>query len=316
MNMCCKSNDFIKSLECNSFEQIKKIPKSDWHNHATMGGSANYLSRLIGVNIIPKKMYADLDDITLWGYKNHVPSLDTLDGYLKRIQASFVQASDDNIEKLALNFYYSEVFMFREVNLFINIIERFHRKYAPKTLLYPELSIKWTDDPKILINMISEIISYNWFKSIDICGIELAQPAQNFIEIYRLAKNNNLLLKAHVGETGTANDIMETIELLHLSQIHHGIAAVNSKYVIKYLVENQIQLNICPTSNIKLGLISDYYSHPIKKLYLSGVKVTLNTDDMLCFNSSVSEEYYKLFLAGTLSAQELNEIRIYGLMNS
>lgn len=107
---------------------------------------------------------------------------------------------------------------------------------------------------------------------------------------------------------------MNTIDTLRLNQVHHGISAASSKEVMNYLSKNKIQLNVCPTSNIKLGLVLDYYNHPIQTLYRNGVLVTINTDDMLCFNSSISNEYSNLYQAGTLSAEELDNIRIFGLL--
>lgn len=158
-----------------------------------MGGSAKYLSELIGSTIIPQNKYENLEEILFWANKNFPHILHSLDGYLKRIQAAFVQGDNDGIQKLALNFYINEVEMFKDVGLFIKIIERHHKRYAPKTYLYPELSIKWTDDPKGVYDIVSKIISYNWFKSIDICGEELSRPAINFKEIYKIAEKNKLL---------------------------------------------------------------------------------------------------------------------------
>ena len=93
----------------------------------------------------------------------------------------------------------------------------------------------------------------------------------------------------------------------------HGIAAAQSPFVMKWLAENQIQLNICPTSNVMLNVAGDYQSHPIAELYRAGIPVTVNTDDLLIFNQSVSQEYQNLFVNGVLSGDELNDIRKQGL---
>ena len=82
---------------------------------------------------------------------------------------------------------------------------------------------------------------------------------------------------------------------------------------MKFLADHNIRLNICPTSNIKLSLVESYASHPIRVLFDNGVPVTINTDDMLIFNQSVSEEYLNLFKAGLFTANELNMIRENGL---
>lgn len=85
---------------------------------------------------------------------------------------------------------------------------------------------------------------------------------------------------------------------------------------MNWLAKNQIQLNVCPTSNVILGTAESYETHPIKALYEAGVPVTVNTDDLLVFNQSVSQEYWNLFSCGLMTAKELDQIRNYGLQQS
>ncbi len=117
----------------------------------------------------------------------------------------------------------------------------------------------------------------------------------------------------HVGETGSARDVKRAVEVLGLSEVHHGIGASASLEVMKFLADNKIQVNVCPSSNVMLGFAKDYASHPIRILVENGVKVTINTDDLLIFNSSVENEYLLLYQAGALSAQQLDDIRLAGL---
>jgi adenosine deaminase len=106
---------------------------------------------------------------------------------------------------------------------------------------------------------------------------------------------------------------MEAVELLELSEVHHGIAAVKSKEVMRWLSKHKIQLNICPTSNIMLKRATSYYGHQIKELFENEIPVTVNTDDLLIFDSSVSEEYLKLYANKVFSIEELEIIRQTGL---
>jgi adenosine deaminase len=91
-------------------------------------------------------------------------------------------------------------------------------------------------------------------------------------------------------------------EELELDEVQHGIAAAQSTSVMKFLADNRIRLNICPTSNVLLGRVQSLAEHPIRKLYDAGVKVTVNTDDVLVFGQSVSDEFLNLYRAG-LSAR-------------
>ena len=101
--------------------------------------------------------------------------------------------------------------------------------------------------------------------------------------------------------------------MLGLDEVHHGIGAATSKDTMRFLADNHIQLNVCPSSNVMLRYAKDYEHHPIKTLVENCVEVTINTDDLLIFNSSIENEYLKLYKAGTLSVEQLEEIRLRGL---
>lgn len=163
------------------------------------------------------------------------------------------------------------------------------------------------------MNCLSHFWGHKEFYSIDLYGDELAQSIANFIPIYDKAAENGLVLKAHVGEWGTAKDIITAVELLHLNEVQHGIAAVQDENVIEYLIENNIRLNITPSSNVLLGRVSDMAHHPIAQLYHRGVDVTIGSDDVLIFNSDISKEYLRLYQSGCLTKEELDDIRINGL---
>jgi adenosine deaminase len=153
----------------------------------------------------------------------------------------------------------------------------------------------------------------NYLKQENHCASSLVQPIKNFKKIYKKAKDSRLRLKAHVGEFGTADDVMEAVEELGLDEVHHGIAAATSPSIMNWLADNRVQLNICPTSNVMLGVVKGYEVHPIRKLYDYGIPVTINTDDLLIFNQTVSQEYLNLYKAGLMTAEELNNIRELGL---
>lgn len=82
---------------------------------------------------------------------------------------------------------------------------------------------------------------------------------------------------------------------------------------MNWLADHNIQLNICPTSNVMLNRVENLKAHPIRRLYDYGVKVTINSDDILIFGQSVSNEYLSLYENGVFNAHELNKIRKNGL---
>jgi adenosine deaminase len=151
------------------------------------------------------------------------------------------------------------------------------------------------------------------FRTLDLSGDEFAQPIEVFVPLYRRAKAAGLRLKAHVGEWGTADDVWRAVELLELDEVQHGIAAAESPKVMRALAQTGVRLNICPTSNIKLGRVARLEDHPIRRLYDAGVRVTVNTDDPLMFGKSLSEEFLALYQSRVMTAAELDAVRLEGL---
>ena len=82
------------------------------------------------------------------------------------------------------------------------------------------------------------------FYSIDLYGDEPAQSIENFIPIYRKAKEEGLRLKAHIGEWGTAKDVVRRVEALRIDEVQYDIAAAESEEAIQFLKDRGIRLNL------------------------------------------------------------------------
>ena len=239
--------------------------------------------------------------------KCHLPG--GAEGYLKQVEASFVQAAADNVTVLALSFCVDEIQLLGGMDAFTNTIDGMCKKYAPNTALYPDLALGYFREE---VNDLDEILAGKWFSGVDITNYLGTYTMDELKRISMKAKDNGLILKAHIGEFGEADDVWRYAEELGLDQIQHGVLAAKSEKVMRYLADNNIQLNVCPTSNVMLKVCADYKTHPIHALFENGVKVTINTDDLLIFNSTLSEEYLKLYKAG-MKADDLEVIRQIGL---
>jgi adenosine deaminase len=310
MDFSSTSVKFKEYLYQGSLEGLASIPKSDLHNHATNGGNVEYLKKRANINIEPPpKSFSSLSDAMNWVSINIIPYCDKF----MRLEAAFEQAKSDGISVLAMSVHTKQLNEFGTYEQLFKILNELKNKYIPDTLFMPEWLIGTADVDKIM----DEILSFNYFKSIDIyCGDDLDESIRNYKDIKitcRKAKKAGLKLKAHVGEYGTADDVMKAVEEWELDEVQHGIGAASSPQIMNWLAQHKIRLNVCPTSNIMLERVPSYIEHPIKKLYDYGVPVTINTDDMLIFNQSVSQEYLNLLDAGLMTAEELNHIREIGL---
>jgi adenosine deaminase len=306
-----------------SLSAMQCIPKSDLHCHGPRGGHITYIEDWAGVDIplpprvfTPKDNHTSLQAMEDWFRDNIRPYCHGYPGHLKRWEATLAQAESDTVVALAMSFRSAEITKYFNNNFpgFIKVVKQLKEQFAPDTLLLPELTFARDDcDVESDYGFLQEALSFNFFCSLDICGAELVQPIKNFKRMFQYAKTKGLVLKAHVGEFGTADDVKEAVEELELDEVHHGTAAVESPQIMNWLARNQIQLNICPTSGIMLGLCDSYESHPIKLFFDAGIPVTLNTDDLLIFNQTLSQEYLNLYNAKLFNAVELNSIHENGL---
>ena len=307
---------FTEALWRGNLEAIRKSPKADLHNHFVLGGSRKYLLKQSGRNIQPiMKPLHSMEEMHAWNAANIGHFFDTPNGRRMLIKAAFMQAKEDGVTILEIgeDVWGLGAFFNEHIDELVDAFEMAHKEIAPEI----ELRLQIGMSRHCKIDYLEDCLSHFWgckaFYSIDLYGDELAQPIENFIPIYRRAKIEGLRLKAHVGEWGTADDVRRAVECLELDEVQHGIAAAKDASVIRFLADNRIRLNITPSSNYLLGRVKNMKTHPIAKLYRSGIDVTINSDDVLIFDSDVSKEYLRLYQYGWLTAEELDDIRKNGL---
>lgn len=103
---------------------------------------------------------------------------------------------------------------------------------------------------------------------------------------------------------------LEKVRAFPKSDLHNHFVLGASR---AYLGRSSHPPQYRPSNNVLLGRVSSMADHPIGPLYRSGVDVTINSDDILIFDSDVSKEYLRLYGSGCLSAEELDSIRHNGL---
>ncbi|CTQ31827.1 adenosine deaminase [Jannaschia rubra] len=116
----------------------------------------------------------------------------------------------------------------------------------------------------------------------------------DFVWAYDCAREAGLGLTAHAGEFGGPESVRSALDDLGVSRIGHGVRAVEDEALIDRLAEDGIVLEVCPGSNVALGVYANIAAHPIEKLRERGVKVTVSTDDPPFFHTTMREEYEAL----------------------
>jgi adenosine deaminase len=306
---------FQLALESGDLDAVRACPKADLHTHAGANADRAYVFEKTGRDIKP--ITEPLDSIAgmeAWARENCGTLFDGAAGRNLWIEATFVRALKDGLCRIEFG---DDVWMVTQ-NLgspqdLVDSITRVQARIAPQVEWIPQLTLSRHVPLHLLQGWLAPWLDLGFHKTLDICCDELAQPIEVFTPLYRAAKRKGMRLKAHVGEWGTAEDVQRAVEVLELQEVQHGIAAAQSPAVMKFLADNSIRLNICPTSNLLLGRVKRLEEHPIRKLFDAGVKVTVNTDDALVFGVTLSEEFLRLYQARLFSAVELDLIREWAL---
>lgn len=125
---------------------------------------------------------------------------------------------------------------------------------------------------------------------IGIGGDERRGPAEPFRALYDYAAEQGLRRTAHAGETVGPGSIWDALNI-GAERIGHGLTAIQDSELIEVLAERQIPVEVCITSNVRTGCLTDIQEHPVRRMFDEGVLVTLNSDDPAMFHTSLNEEY-------------------------
>lgn len=122
-------------------------------------------------------------------------------------------------------------------------------------------------------------------------GDESAAPAEDFVDAFAIARAAGLLATPHAGELAGPASVRTAMEQLGARRILHGVRAVEDPLLLRELADRGVCLDVCPTSNVLLGVVSDRAAHPLSTLLAAGVRCSVNADDPLLFSVSLLEEY-------------------------
>lgn len=125
-------------------------------------------------------------------------------------------------------------------------------------------------------------------------GDEINFPPKLFKKAYQIAAEAGLHCTVHAGEFAPASGMLEAMEYLPIERIGHGVQAIHSTETIAQLKDRNIALEVCPSSNVALGLFKDLVSHPLPHLMKAGIKVSLGSDDPPFFRTNLAKEYQRV----------------------
>ncbi|MFI5001942.1 MAG: adenosine deaminase [Reyranellales bacterium] len=130
-------------------------------------------------------------------------------------------------------------------------------------------------------------------------GDEAKFTPADFAPAYRLAHDRGYGCTVHAGEVLGPPSVWASIRDLPVTRIGHGVRSIEDPALVAELARRGTVLEVCPGSNVALGLYPDRAAHPLRRLIAAGVRVTLNSDDPPFFHTTLGAEYDKAGLGET-----------------
>lgn len=122
-------------------------------------------------------------------------------------------------------------------------------------------------------------------------GYEVGFPPEDFTDAFAIAREARVPAVIHAGETEGAASIRGALDALHAVRIGHGTACVQDAGLMARLRDSQVMLEVCPSSNVCLGVVADIAHHPVMQMREAGLNICINSDDPALFNTTLSDEY-------------------------
>jgi len=144
-------------------------------------------------------------------------------------------------------------------------------------------------------------------QGIDLADSEAQHPISNFLRPVLLAKDAGLKVTVHSGEDTPASAVVDTIQAVGPDRIGHGIHIIEDMAAVEMVIEHGITLEVNPWSNYLTSAVQTIESHPLKRLFDLGVRVTINSDDPEVLETNLNNEYR---IAHEILGMSLEEIEV------
>lgn len=145
-------------------------------------------------------------------------------------------------------------------------------------------------------------------------GPEVGHPPEKFATAFERVAAAGLPSVPHAGENAGAESVWGALNVLNAARIGHGVRCLEDPRLVAELRRRQIPLEVCPTSNVCLGVVPNFAAHPLPQLMEEGLYVTLNSDDPPMFDTALTREHLKAaktfgFDVATIEGLVLNAVR-------
>ncbi len=172
---------------------------------------------------------------------------------------------------------------------------------------YNERTVSWIDQ------------SMHWphLDGVDLHGPEDAPiDGEWTVDLWARFADAGKRLKAHAGEFCGPEFVRYVLDAMQVKRIQHGVRSIEDPSLVERLVEERIILDVCPISNLKLGVVPSLREHPIAELMEAGVLCTVSTDDPISFGNRLAHEYAALHRELHFDFARLGEVAANGFRSA
>jgi adenosine deaminase len=146
----------------------------------------------------------------------------------------------------------------------------------------------------------------------DLAGAEEDYPAKRHMAAFDLVRDNNINCTIHAGEAYGPASIAQALHDCGAHRIGHGCRLIENGDLLHYVNDHRVPLECCPSSNVQTGAVRDLKSHPLKLYYELGLRVTINTDNRLITDTTVSRELWLVHTKMGVSFSDIRNIVLAG----
>lgn len=130
--------------------------------------------------------------------------------------------------------------------------------------------------------------------ALDLAADEAGYPIDAHIKAFELVRSSGIATTAHAGEAKGSESVRETLRQLQPQRLGHGVRSIEDPNLLREMAEGDMHLEICPSSNIQVGVFDSLDRHPIQEFYKRGISLSINTDGRALSATTLSQEYDKL----------------------
>ena len=161
----------------------------------------------------------------------------------------------------------------------------------------------------------------------DLAGDELGYPAKDHLDAFYYIHRNNFYITIHAGEAFGKESIWQALQYCGTHRIGHGLhlkddimtkdnEIIEMGYLSQYVRDRRVPLEVCLSTNLHTGEIQDLRYHPFPIMYKNGFRVTLNTDNRLMNNITLTEELLLAVKQYNLNIRDIEKLTLNAMKSA